>query len=376
MKKPELHATIWQEFPHFQQFQNDPRLSGIRLNSAMAEAPELGEAVAVLSDQLTVPWYVDLKGIQPRVVKAAVENDRLVIWLNHPIEVDTPVGVAFKAEKDFGRLARLEEGGIKLIFDKNPAFKVGRGESLHIIDESFKIKPKGSIFSDQEKEKIAAVVPYCKRYYLSYVESQSHLDELFEIVGRDSFIWAKIETREGLRFISDEFKRQDNIGLVGARGDLYIEVFSPHEILAAMKLIASKDPNAMAASRIFLSIIGYKNPLVTYLLGKVKKLEEKLGIPNESDEIVERYIGPNTTPECHDFEELAWLYDLGFRNFLLCDEICLEGEMLDIALEAFKAFAEYYPGIAKQEILIPRQSTYEFLKERAMEFLGKRVLGY
>ena len=101
-----------------------------------------------------------------------------------------------------------------------------------------------------------------------------------------------------------------------------------------MKLIISKDPEAMAASRIFLSLIGYKNPLVSYLLG--------LHPEDQHDPRVQDLIKPSGIPECHDFEELAWLYDLGYRNYLLCDEICLDGELLDIALSAFEAFADYY----------------------------------
>lgn len=334
MQRPQLHATLWPEFSHFNQFQNDSRMAGIRLNSAMAESDALGQSVERLSNQQVVPWYVDFKGRQPRVEEVIPDPHNLVLRLNHPIETRLPVGVAFKAEKDFAILDRLEENGRKLIFRGGPNFNVRKGESLHIKDPSFKIRIPGSIFSDQEKEKIAAVVGRCDKYYLSYVETQRDVDEFRELVGPDAFIWLKIETRDGLEYIANTFRKTDNVGLVAARGDLYIEVSRHHEILNAMKLIISKDPEAMAASRIFLSLIGYKNPLVSYLLG--------LHPEDQHDPRVQDLIKPSGIPECHDFEELAWLYDLGYRNYLLCDEICLDGELLDIALSAFEAFADYY----------------------------------
>jgi hypothetical protein len=43
-------------------------------------------------------------------------------------------------------------------------------------------------------------------------------------------------------------------------------------------------------------------------------------------------------PSCSDLFELSGLYDMGYRNFLLCDELCLKDHMLSAATNAFSSF--------------------------------------
>jgi len=95
---------------------------------------------------------------------------------------------------------------------------------------------------------------------------------------------------------------------MAARGDLYVEVNQPHDILNACKLVVSKDKEAFVGSRMLLSII-----------------QNRHGVPSAAD-----------------FSELAWLYDIGYRNFLLCDELCLKENWLGAATNAFDAFRESY----------------------------------
>jgi len=160
----------------------------------------------------------------------------------------------------------------------------------------------GPTFLDFEKQKIEkALKAGIKRFYLSYVESKQDVDEFLELVGKDKEIILKIESQKGLEYVST-FKKQDNITLMAARGDLYVEVEKPHHIIDALKLIISKDSEAIVGSRIFLSVV------------------------------------KDSIPECCDFLELAWLYDQGYRKMLLCDEICLKGALLNDAINAFNAF--------------------------------------
>ena len=42
--------------------------------------------------------------------------------------------------------------------------------------------------------------------------------------------------------------------------------------------------------------------------------------------------------------QLAWLYDIGYRNFMLCDELCLRGDLLGTAVNVFSAFSSSYAG--------------------------------
>jgi hypothetical protein len=47
-------------------------------------------------------------------------------------------------------------------------------------------------------------------------------------------------------------------------------------------------------------------------------------------------------PSCSDFLELAWLYDIGYREMMLCDELCLKKDLLTAAVNAFDGFRTAY----------------------------------
>lgn len=76
--------------------------------------------------------------------------------------------------------------------------------------------------------------------------------------------------------------------------------------MAALKLIVEKDSEACVGSRLLLSVI------------------------------------TEPVPSCADFLELAWLYDIGYRKMMLCDEICLKEGLLATAINAFESFREAY----------------------------------
>lgn len=306
MNDIELMVTLWPSFPHFPRFTKDSRLSGIRLNSAMMTSPELDKELKLIDSlPITVPLWFDVKGRQLRVTKVHDNPDYLDLTLNHPISVETPVMVLFKAEADRALLERVEEDGRRLIFQGGPKYMVYPGESLHIRHPSLCVQ--GPIFIDAELAKIEKVKKAgFTRFFLSYVESQQDVDEFQELVGKDSELLLKIETQKGLDFVANEFQKRPNISLVAARGDLYVEIDRPHQIMDALKLIIEKDPKACVASRILLSVVS--EPI----------------------------------PSCADFLELAWLYDIGYRSMMLCDELCLKEELLATAMNAFESFKDAY----------------------------------
>jgi pyruvate kinase len=308
-KKVDFLVTLWPSFSHFNRFASDSRLSGIRLNSAMVDTSELDHELALIAElpRGHVPLYFDIKGRQLRVREAINAGDHLELILNHPIQVNTPCTVLLKAGSDNALLVELKDGGTRLVFgpgDGSPHYKVKPGESVCVRDRSFRML--GDVFPDYEIEKIEKVHKAgFTKYFLSYVESDRDIDQLREMVG-DAEIVAKIESRAGLEYVANRFKPADNLSLLAARGDLYVEVDKPHEILAATKMIAQKDPYAMAGSRIFLSLVR------------------------------------ESIPECHDFTDIAWLYDIGYRRMMLCDEICLKGDLMARAVSAFTAFRDSY----------------------------------
>ncbi len=306
MKPPELLVTLWPTFPHFERFAKDRRLSGIRLNSAMMSNPELDkelDVIAKFGDH--VPLFFDIKGRQPRVVEVIENDNYLDLRLNHPLEVETPTPILFKAGMDTALLDHLEEGGRRLVFQGGPRYKVKPGESLTIRHHSARVR--GPIFTPEEKLKIEKVrAAGFTRYFLSYVEQQSDVDELLELVGKDAEVWLKIENMRGLAYVANGFRKQENLTLVAARGDLYVEIDRPHRMPAALKLIVEKDPDACAGSRILLS------------------------------------VADSPVPSCADFLEIAWLCDVGYRRMMLCDELCLREDQLAPAVNAFLSFTTEY----------------------------------
>jgi len=179
------------------------------------------------------------------------------------------------------------------------------GESLHIRHKSLQVF--GDTFTEMELEKIEKVKKAgFKKYFLSYVESQRDVDQFIELVGKDSEIFLKIENKKGLEYVANKYNKNPNLKLVAARGDLYVELDKPHDIMQALMLIRVKDPEACVGSRILLSVVN------------------------------------NPVPSCADFLELAWLYDIGYRKVMLCDELCLKEDLLATAINAFESFRKAY----------------------------------
>src|SRR3989338_6682949 len=92
LKPLQLMVTLWPSFGHFRKFANDSRLSGIRLNSAMINNPELeAELKALKTFGPTVPLFFDAKGWQMRGKWVDESNtNNIHKRLNHPISLITP----------------------------------------------------------------------------------------------------------------------------------------------------------------------------------------------------------------------------------------------------------------------------------------------
>lgn len=302
---PDLLVTLWPSFPHFKRFARDNTITGIRLNSAMMSNPELDKELDIIAHtpNIVMPLFFDIKGRQMRITEVIPDKDHLDIRLNHPIKVHTPCVVLFKAGADVALLDHLEEDGQRLVFRGGPKYKVTAGESLHIREKDFEVL--GDIFTPLELEKIQKVkAAGFTKYFLSYVEKQSDIDQFQELVGKDAEIWLKIESKAGLEFVNNSFKKKDNLVLVAARGDLFVELEKPHDILKAQRLIIEKDPEACVGSRILLSVI------------------------------------TDPVPSCSDLTEIAWLKDIGYRRMMLCDELCLKESLLLNAVAVFNGIKQ------------------------------------
>jgi len=304
---PELMVTMCPSFGHFSKFANDQRVDGVRFNSAMITLPELDTELGILTTKPPkAPVYYDVKGRQMRILKVETVDKNLVLTINHPIRVKTPTVVLFKAGADVAMLNRIEETdqGQRLVFDGGPQYNLVAGESLHIRDESFKnlrgSTKEDNVYTELEQKKIVKVkAAGINRFFLSYVENQYDVDLFREMVGKDAEVWLKIESVAGLKYVNQTFKKEDNLVLVAARGDMFVEVEQPHHIIQGLRDIINKDPKASVGSRLLLSIVDAP------------------------------------VPSCADLLEIQWLHDIGYRRMMLCDELCLKEHMLNAAVACF-----------------------------------------
>lgn len=327
LEPPNLQVTLWPTFDHFPTFATDDRLQGIRMNSAMIKAADLDEELPIAEKFKDKPLYFDIKGRQLRTTKIETVGEgadcHLELELNHPIACDTPVTVYFKAGEDSATCTHIINGN-RLVFRGGPRWNVYEGESIHIRHPS--LQQSGPIFVPSEIEKIEKVKKsgFTDKWYLSYVETWREIEEFQELVGKDAEIRLKIESQAGLDFVARDWQKRDNLSLVAARGDLYVELDYPHEISRATKLIIQRDPEACVGSRMLLSTIP---------VPPCKKCGHKPPTGGEG------------VPSCSDFGDLAWLYEIGYRNFLLCDELCLQGDLLGRAVKIFDKWKDDYCGM-------------------------------
>ncbi|MBI4450723.1 hypothetical protein HY642_01995 [Candidatus Woesearchaeota archaeon] len=299
-KELELIVTLWPTFSHFEKTATDERIAGIRMNSVVAR----DDVEAVLADAVKrshdMPLYLDIKGRQMRVREVVPRDDRCEVIINHPISVaKLPVVALFKGGNDPAKLAEIKDG-THLVFSDGPQYRVKPGESLHIRDASLQIN--GTIPEYEQQLIRKALGVGVERFMLSYVERASDIEEFRKYAG-DCELVAKIESLPGLRYVKQEYVKTQNTALMAARGDLFVEVSKPHKIVAATKAIVRADPDAIAASRIMLSVT------------------------NEP------------VPSCADFGDLAMLLDSGYRRLMLCDGLCMKPDALERAINIVESYA-------------------------------------
>ena len=76
--------------------------------------------------------------------------------------------------------------------------------------------------------------------------------------------------------------------------------------MPALRTIIERDPNAYVGSRILLSLVDR-------------------GVPSFSD-----------------WGQLGWLSEIGYKRYMLCDELCLKEDLLGRAVNAFDCFRNEY----------------------------------
>ncbi len=298
-------VTVPPYAPFIREVSRHPVVSGLRLNTVMPVKESLEEVLKKLQDQSEgKPVWIDLKGRQLRTVSYATPPFTEV-KISHQISVNTPVTAYFGNGREHATLSSVD--GDKLIFLDGPKRVVGPGESINIPDSSLKIE--GSL-TDTDKAYINAAKKLgMHNYMLSFVESYKDIEELLKLDDKANIV-AKIESVKGLEFVKKEystnFKLKD-VRLMAARGDLYIEVERPHQVLQALESITDADPDAIVASRILSS------------------------------------MALSAEPSCEDITDVAYLMKTGYKNLMLGDEVCLKREPVIGALNLLEAIVKDFP---------------------------------
>jgi hypothetical protein len=277
-----------------------PIVNGFRLNTVMPVKDGPREALERLS-KYGQPLWVDLKGRQLRVVGAAIPPFTQV-QLSHKIRVQTPVDAYFSDGTEHARIVAVDEDCI--ILEDGPRRLIGPGESVNIVHPSLEVD---GTLTETDKAYLAAMKEMgLNKVMLSYVEVAEDVDEVQKLLP-GAEVLLKIETQLGLEFARKHGAQHGS--LIAARGDLFVEVLRPHQIAQALKTVIQADKNAIVASRIFDSLAW------------------------------------SPVPASADIGDAAFLLEIGYRRFMLGDQVCLKRdsviEALNVLMELSKDFSNH-----------------------------------
>lgn len=258
---------------------SNPHISEVRFNTGVQTAYTIAETLDILKN-LSIKYnkklWIDIKGRQLRVTKWA---DPLYscIEISHRVQVLYPAQIYFR-NGDRVNITHIKDGN-KLFVDPLPRQALGAGQSVNILAKDIEID---GYLTEKDKQYLRV----CKKMDLNYimasfVETFDDLAQILQILPNAQIV-SKIESLKGMSFIT-----QYNVpNLMAARDDLYLQSGQNYSMLNHLKTIISRDSGAICASKIFLSL---------------EKRE---------------------TVDLADFADLELMYDMGYKKFMLCDNVC------------------------------------------------------
>lgn len=289
MKPCTLIATV----PSFANMANverafaEPCVSELRFNTGSDTPFSIEETIEKLKDlaiKNKKKVWIDLKGRQLRITKWA-DPIYSCIELNHKIELVYPAQVHFRGG-DIVNVMHIKDGN-KIFVDPLPRQALGAGQAVNIIAKELNIE--GYLTPTDKKYLMACRKHNMLNIMASFVEKPSDISEILCILPNACII-SKIESLKGIKLIS-----QSKIGnLMAARDDLYIQCGQNYDIINLLKVIIHEDSDAICASKIF------------------------------------------ETLEMHDFMDVEIMYCLGYRKFMLDDNVC--NYNFEKAITAWKEF--------------------------------------
>ncbi|MHA1684013.1 MAG: pyruvate kinase [Promethearchaeota archaeon] len=283
-------------------------IKGFRFNTGAALGLEPMEALLFFKQKIPgKKFWVDLKCREVKLVnKTVITPERRMLQVSHEIEGNVPFALYYNEGSKYLMIDKIMNGNsLRVLLPGNipPNFRIefGKGSSFNIPDATI----KGPFLNDNDRQYIEAAKKLgIHEYCLSFVERASDIEEVLSIDPKANII-AKIESKKGISFVEKEYATFSNdVRLMAARGDLYIELDRPHQILDALKTIINADSNAIAASRLLQSLLD------------------------------------RSIPSCADICDVGFLRALGYNNFLLGDYICASEEMIKIAIGIISAIKD------------------------------------
>lgn len=267
-----------------------PYISEVRYNTgAVSPYPPRKSLMnlSVLSEKYKKKLWIDLKGRQLRITEWG--NPMFsCIKINHKITLDGPARIYLR-NGEWCNIMQVVDGN-KLFVDPLPKHAVGAGQSVNILSSNMTID---GYLIDKDIQFIEAAKDIgINSFMLSFVESFDDVTEVLKLIPNADLV-LKIESQKGVELVQQAIPGPR---YMAARDDLYIQ--TGLDMMNHLKTIINKDPSSICASRIFMSL-------------------EKSHVP-----------------EFCDFEDLEYMYSLGYREFMLCDNIC--NYALEPAIEAWK----------------------------------------
>lgn len=336
-------TTIPPYAPFIAEVAGHPIMSGVRLNTVMPIKNELlGEMLTRIKGLVAgKDIWIDLKCRQirtchgslffntPKEVKSYKIGDKTYIldpsspkaygdlrtppWaelkISRKIKLDLskgPVKCYLQDGYDSAQIVEIVDGD-KLIMLDGPKRVVGGGESINILDPSLEIE---GYFTDMDLQYIeAAKKAGIHTYMLSYVEQESDVKALLGL-DPEAKILVKIESKKGLDWVNSTRPwygyGNPNIHIMVARGDLYVEMGRPDKILKPLKQLVGHDSEAVLASRILTS------------------------------------LRKSSRPTCSDITDIACMLEMGYKHFMIGDDICFDHDVLMLAIETLSAIDRNY----------------------------------
>lgn len=285
-------------------FEN-PAISEVRFNTGVQtfySPKQVVEYLKKLSQRYQKRVWIDIKGRQLRITKWA-DPQFSCIELNHKIQLKGNTKIYFR-NGGVSQVVHVVNGN-QIYVDPIPYEALGAGQSVNLVAEN-SIGMNNEVIVDGyltelDKQYLSA----CQKYEInsimaSFVEKEEDIIEITSILPQAEII-AKIESLAGIQFaLRRIFPLPKISNIMVARDDLFLQLGQGNKMIPYLRDLIHVAPKAICASRIFSS------------------LEYRI------------------TPDFADFEDLEFMYQMGYRTFLLSDNIC--NYKLKEAIEAWRVF--------------------------------------